>query len=91
MRADIVAEQRRILAPPHAVVAALLLIRPAGGQIGERFDFVIHDRLVTQPRADHTEAFDAQAVDETRKPLVRDHRSRVVVHQAITFIDYADP
>ena len=35
MRSDVVAEQRRVLAPPHAVVAAVLLVGPAGGQVGD--------------------------------------------------------
>ena len=68
MRADVVAEQRRVVAPPQAVVAAVLLVGPAGGQVGDCFDVVVDDRLVAQPRADHAEPLGAQAGDQAGKP-----------------------
>ena len=81
MRTDIVAEQRRVVAPPQAVVATILLVGPAGGQVGDRFDLVIDDRLVAQRRADHPEALGAQAADQTSKPLRRNHSQLIVVHE----------
>ena len=49
MRADGVAEQRLVVAPLQAVVAAVLLVGPAGRQVGDRRDVVVDDRLIAQP------------------------------------------
>jgi hypothetical protein len=80
MRTDIVAEQRRIIAPSDAVVSAILLVRPTGRQIGDRLDFVIDDRLVAQRRADHPVSLGAEAADQTGQALGRYHSHLMFRH-----------
>ena len=80
MGTDVVAEQRRIVAPSDAVVSAVLLVRPAGRQVGDRCYFVIDDRLVAQRRADHPESLGTEAVDQTGEALGRYHSQLVFGH-----------
>ena len=46
MGADVVAEQRLVVAAPQPVVAGLLLVRPPARQVGARLDLAVDDRLV---------------------------------------------
>ena len=81
MRADGVAEQRVVVSALQAVMAAVLLVGPAGGQVGDRLDIVIDDRVVAHGRAEHAEAVRAQAGDQGGEPIPRDDR-RFVRHGA---------
>src|SRR5580698_605497 len=80
MRPDIVAEQRLIIAAVQPILAAILLIGPAGGQIGYALDIIIHDGLVAQRRADDTKPVTTQRTNEAVKPVGRDDGLLLVLH-----------
>ena len=52
VRADDEAEQRLVLAALQAVAPGLLLVGPAGGQLGAAIDLVVDDRAVAGRRPD---------------------------------------
>jgi hypothetical protein len=82
VRTDIVTEQRRVLTTLHPVMPAVLFVGPTGGQVTDRLDLVVNDRLVAQAGADHAEAFAAQPVDQAGEAFGSDYCLRIFVHRS---------
>ena len=61
---DGVAEQGIVGAPLEPIGAAVLLVGPAGRQVGDAVDVVIDDRGVAEHRADHAVAVLPQDLDQ---------------------------
>ncbi len=73
MRPDGIAEQRVIVPPLQAIAAAILLVRPAGGQIVHPFDVIIDDGIVAHGGTEDAEAVVAQGPDQRRQAVEADH------------------
>ena len=82
MRADGIAEQRGVIAPAQAIMAAVLLVGPARRQVVEQLDVVIDDRLVAPGGAEQAKALRAQGGDQRGKAVQADHRGCSVVGTA---------
>ncbi len=70
MRADGVAEQRRVVAAAQPVVAAVLLVGPARGQVSARAKLVVDDRLLAHRRSHDRVAAGAEGVEEPVEVLL---------------------
>src|SRR5690348_14170044 len=81
VRTNIVSEQCRVVTAPNPVVPSLLLVSPAGRQVGYSFNVVVDDGLVTQTRSNDAKAVISQPRNQARQSLRRDHRQRMVVHR----------
>ena len=70
LRAHRIAEQGVVGAADQAVAPAVLLVRPAGGQIPHRLDVVIHDRPVAQRRSHDAVAALGENVEKSLQPFL---------------------
>src|SRR5690606_9478574 len=82
MRTDDIAEEGAVVAPVQAIAAAVLLVGPAGGQVGDAVDVVIDDRLVAEPRPEDAIALRRERADEAVEPSGRQHHCRRLAHRA---------
>ena len=83
VRADVVAEQRLVVAAAQAVVAAVLLVGPADRQIRARADLLVDDRTIAHGRTDHRVA----ATVQRREQLVE----RVALQRVAVGLTHASP
>ena len=72
--ADGVTEQRVIAPALQAVMAARLLVGPAGGKVGDGGDVVVDDRIVAHRRAEDAETVMVQRRNQCGEAVSGDHR-----------------
>ena len=82
MRADGIAEERLVVAADDTVVSAVLLVGPAFGQVGDRVDIVVDDRLVAQRRPENAVAARLQRGEKGGEPVDGQCDGLVSLHRA---------
>ena len=70
-RAEVVAEAGLVVAAAQAVAAAVLLVRPADGQVRARADLTVDDRPIAERRPDD-DAYRARSARRSTRPARRE-------------------
>ena len=81
MRADRVTEERVVVAADEPIVSAVLLVGPALGQIGDRVDVVVDDRLIAERRAENAVAALLQSAQKGGEPVDGQYDGLVCLHR----------